>query len=209
MENMTDENNYNPHSEKSFAENDVNEVNYIDKISPETFLRRMLLDSFQIASVFYPAHLLIIILSMKTNCEFLAVMVCGVLAFIAVLSAGAKRAGLKLLLSLPIMLFLGMLVSSSSFYLRAYHWAFPGDDGNPSMGGLWASGFLLMCHIFSNLFSLVFGLCISCVCDKIQSEKAVLLVMAVKKVCTVICAVSVIAAWIFTVSLPAYVKVYG
>lgn len=207
MDNSTNKNNL--YSEKSFAENDVNEVNYIDKICPETFLRRMILDAFQIAATFYPAHLLIIILSMKTNCEFFAVMICGALAFIAILSAGAKRAGIKLLLSLPIMLLLGMLVSRSGFYLRAYHWAFPGDDGEPSMGGMWASGFLLMCHIFLNLFTLIFGFCVSCVCDKIKSEKVVLLVIAIKKICTMICAAIVIVAWLFTVSLPAYVKVYG
>ncbi|MDE7288581.1 MAG: hypothetical protein K2N71_03630 [Oscillospiraceae bacterium] len=209
MENIPDEKNYDPYNEISFAENAENEENYINKISSETFLRRRILDAFQIAATFYPAHMLVIVLSMKTNLEFHAVMVCSVLAFIAILSAGAKRAGLKLLVSLPIMLVLGVIVGNGNFYLRAYHWAFPSDDGSPSMGGLWASGFLLIVHIMSNLFALIVGLCVSCICDKIKSEKVVSAVMTIKKICTVICAAIVITAWIFVVSLPNYVRVYG
>lgn len=206
---MENEKNYDPYNEKSFAENAVNEENYIDKISSETFLRRRILDAFQIAVLFYPSHLLIDILSMKTNFEFIAVMVCSILTFIAILSAGAKRAGLKWLLSLPIMLFIVFLVGGNNFYSRAYHWAFPDDDGSPSMGGLWASGFLLIVHVMSNFFALIVGFCVSCVCEKIKSEKVVSIVMTIKKICTVICAAIVITAGLFALGLPPYVRVYG
>lgn len=209
MENIDNEINDNPYAEKSFAGNNADEENYINKISPETFLRRRILDAFQIAATFYPAHMLITVLSMKTNLEFHAIMVCSVLSFIAILSAGAKRAGLKWLLSLPIMLVIVFLIGGNNFYLRAYHWAFPGDDGSPSMGGLWASGFLLIFHVMSNFFALIVGFCVSCVCDKIKSEKVVSVVMTIKKICTVICAAIVITAGLFAIGLPPYVRVYG
>lgn len=209
MENITNEINSN-----SYEEIELNEDNNTKPAAPEKMKSpivwsNVVFGAFQITALFYLAHLLINILSLKTDGgEFLAIMICSVLSFIAIFSESVKCAALKWLLSLPITFILIVFFRASNFYVRAINWAIP-DYGEPSMGGLWASGFLLICHAAASFFSLILGLGMSSLRKYIKSEKIIKFITISEKICAVISVAIVFTVMMFDISMPSYSRVYS
>lgn len=208
MENIPNETNTNPYEEIESKEDNHTKPVASEKIKSPIVRSSVAFGAFQIAALFIPAHLLINILSMKANgAEFLAIMICGFLSFFTIFGESVKSAALKWLLSLPITFILIVFFRGSNFYLRALNWAIP-DYGEASMGGLWASGFLLICHAAASFFSLLLGLGMSSLRKDIKSEKIIKFITISEKICAVVSIAIVLTVMVFDISMPPYSRVY-
>lgn len=205
MENIPNEENYNPYNEINFSESGK------IKIKMKPVGRNVAFDAFQISVLFFPVHILfnaLFYMFDNYHIEFFALFICSVLSFFVILSDSVKCAGLKWLLSLPITLVWIMDLRISQFNIRILNWLMP-DFGEPNMGDFGLASITLMIYAVITVIALSIGLAMCDFIAYINSETAYKIISFIKKVCAVVSIVLAAVILLLSIGMPAYVPDRG